>query len=316
MAESFFVAWNAVIPFLIYLGLGWLARRRGLVDKNFLNQLTRVIFAVFFPLMTFQNTCSADPGNVPSWKLLAFVGLGILALEGVLLAVIPRIVKEDPRRGAIIQAMYRSNFVLFGLPLTTTLYGTEKTAVASMLVVVVLTIYNVTSVLILELFRERREKISPAQLMGQLVRNPMLQGCAVGMAFFVLGWKLPAYLAKPVKALAELTTLLAMFALGGTLEFRALRKNGRYILSVLGGKLVVIPLILVAVGYALGLRGVELFLVVAVFGTPVASGSYPMALSMDSDGELAGQLVFTSTVLAAFTLFGWIFTLDLLGLLR
>lgn len=56
----------------------------------------------------------------------------------------------------------------------------------------------------------------------------------------------------------------------------------------------------------------ELFLVIAVFATPVASGSYPMAQNMGGDGELAGQLVFLSTVISVFTLFGWIFVLRLM----
>ena len=78
------------------------------------------------------------------------------------------------------------------------------------------------------------------------------------------------------------------------------------------GLLILLPLALVAIAYALGLRGVELFLVIAVFATPVASGSYPMAQNMGGDGELAGQLVFLSTVISVFTLFGWILVLRLM----
>ena len=74
-------------------------------------------------------------------------------------------------------------------------------------------------------------------------------------------------------------------------------------------------MILVTLAYLIGLRGIELFLVVAVFGTPVASSSYPMAISMGGDGELAGQLVFISTVLAIVTLFIWILGMSVNGLL-
>ena len=105
---------------------------------------------------------------------------------------------------------------------------------------------------------------------------------------------------------------LALFALGGTLQFKAIGKNLRYLVPTLATKLILLPLALVAIAYALGLRGVELFLVIAVFATPVASGSYPMAQNMGGDGELAGQLVFLSTVISVFTLFGWIFVLRLM----
>lgn len=315
MAESFAIAINAVIPFLCYLMLGCLARRIGVVDVPFLNRLTKLIFAMMFPFMTFNNIYAASRENVPTVTLLLFVGISILVLEGVLLLLVPRLVPENPRRGVIIQAMYRSNFVLFGLPLTTTLYGPEKTAVAAMLVTVVLTIYNITSVIILELFNDAGGKITAKSLLIKLVKNPMLQGCCIGLVFYAFQIELPACLAAPISSFANITTPLAMFALGGTLQFQAIRRNRKYLIPTLLGKLVAVPLVLVILAYWIGLRGVELFLVVAVFGTPVASGSYPMAMNMGGDGELAGQLVFTSTVIAVFTLFLWIFCMSDIGLL-
>lgn len=315
MYGSFQIAVNAVIPFLCYLSMGYGARRMGATDIPSLNQLTKLIFAVMFPFMTFYNIYAASRDNVPSMKLLLFVGIGILAVECIGLLLIPRLVKENPRRGVIIQALYRSNFVLFGLPLTTTLYGADKTSVAAMLVTEVLTIYNITSVIILELFNEQGGKMELKGLLIKLVKNPMLQGCCIGLIFYFLRIKLPKCLENPVASFSSMTTPLAMFALGGTLQFQAMRRNSKVLLASLVGKLILIPLGLVFLAYFIGLRGIELFLVVAVFGTPVASGSYPMAMNMGGDGELAGQLVFTSTVLAVITLFLWIFFMTSMGLL-
>ena len=318
MTESFFVAVNAVIPFLCYLTLGSAAKSAGAVDESFLQKLTQLIFTIMFPFMTFNNIYAAERHNIPSMTLLVFVGVSILGLEGLMLFLVPQLVKENPRRGVIIQAMYRSNFVLFGLPLTTTIFGQKQSAVAAILVTVVLTIYNITSVLILELFNDHGNpghKISPKNLMIKLVQNPMLQGCAIGLMFFFLRIRLPVCLASPIASFANMTTPLAMFALGGTLRFKAISRNLPYLIPTLVGKLVIVPLVLAAIAYRIGLRGVELFLVVAVFGTPVASGSYPMATNMGGDGELAGQLVFTSTVLSLFTLFIWIVVLEQTGLL-
>ena len=67
--------------------------------------------------------------------------------------------------------------------------------------------------------------------------------------------------------------------------------------------------------WVLGLRGVELFLVLMIFGTPVATASYPMAQNMGGDGQLAGQLVFVSTVASLGTVFLFIYAMSRLGLL-
>lgn len=315
MAESFWIAVNAVIPFFCYLALGYGARHLGTVDIPFLNRLTKLIFSIMFPFMTFNNIYAASRDAIPSRMLLLFVGLAILAVEGLGLWLVPKRVQENARRGVIIQALYRSNFVLFGIPLTATLYGSDQTSIAAMLAAEVLTIYNITSVIILELFNSQGGKIRVRSLLVKLLRNPMLEGCCVGLLFFFLGIRLPKCLESPISSFANMTTPLAMFALGGTMEFDALRRNARTLLATVTAKLLLIPLVLVAVAYALGLRGVELFLVVAVFGTPVASGSYPMAMNMGGDGPLAGQLVFASTVAAVLTLFLWIFAMSVMGLL-
>ena len=69
------------------------------------------------------------------------------------------------------------------------------------------------------------------------------------------------------------------------------------------------------IGYMLGIRGVELFLILAVYATPVATASYPMAQNMGGDGELAGQMVVISTVASVGTLFLWIFLLNSIGVI-
>lgn len=108
---------------------------------------------------------------------------------------------------------------------------------------------------------------------------------------------------------------MALFVLGGTLHFNAIRGNLKYLVPALSLKLLVLPAMMLALGYAFGLRDLELFLLVAIYGTPVAAASYPMAQNMGGDGELAGQFVVISTVVAVGTLFGWIFFMKSVGLI-
>ena len=62
--------------------------------------------------------------------------------------------------------------------------------------------------------------------------------------------------------------------------------NLKYLVPTLSFKLLILPAVMMAIGYAFGLRELELFLLVAVYGTPVAAASYPMAQNMGGDGEL------------------------------
>lgn len=312
--ESLLVALNAVIPFLCYISFGYIVRMKKIVSESFLQQLNQMVFRLFYPCMTFYNIYKADAESLPRPVLLIFVGASILILEAILILVVPRFVLENPKRGVVIQGIFRSNFVLFGLPLTISVFGDSAASVAAMVVTVVVTIYNTTSVVILEMFNING-KINVKNIAFNVIKNPLLQGAVIGLVFFLLGIHVPESIVTPIAAFSDATSPLALFVLGGTLHFNEISHNLKYLVPTLSFKLLILPAVMMAIGYAFGLRELELFLLVAVYGTPVAAASYPMAQNMGGDGELAGQLVVISTVVSVVTLFFWIFLLRFVGLI-
>ena len=312
--ESLLVALNAVIPFLCYISFGYIVRMKKIVSESFLQQLNQMVFRLFYPCMTFYNIYKADAESLPRPVLLIFVGASILTLEAILILVVPRFVLENPKRGVVIQGIFRSNFVLFGLPLTISVFGDSAASVAAMVVTVVVTIYNTTSVVILEMFNTNG-KINVKNIAFNVIKNPLLQGAVIGLVFFLLGIHVPESIVTPIAAFSDATSPLALFVLGGTLHFNEISHNLKYLVPTLSFKLLILPAVMMAIGYAFGLRELELFLLVAVYGTPVAAASYPMAQNMGGDGELAGQLVVISTVVSVVTLFFWIFLLRFVGLI-
>ena len=314
MLESFLVALNAVAPFMILLGIGALAIRFRLTDRAFMNRLNTLNYRLFFPFMMFNSIYNAKPEDTPSLKLILTGVLSVLLLVVVLIIIVPRVATENPRRGVIIQAIFRSNFVIYGIPLTTYVFGPERSSVCGMMVLIMVSVFNIAGVVVLELFREGG-KVRIGPLLAGLLKNPLLQGCVTGLVFYLLRVPLPPFITSPVASLATVATTLAMLVLGANLVFDEIRKNRRTIAVVLTVRLVLLPLIMLPVAYLIGLRGVELFLILMIFGTPVATASYPMAQNMGGDGQLAGQLVFVSTVASLGTIFLYIYALSRLGLL-
>ncbi len=314
MLESFQVAFNAVMPLLILLGIGWAAVRSGVTDRAFMNRLNTLNFKLFFPFLMFKNVYGAEPENLPSTALIIMGVVSLLVVVALLVILVPRIVPENPRRGTIIQAIFRSNFIIYGIPLTTFVFGEGKASVCGIMVMIMVSMFNILSVIVLEYFREGG-KVRPGPLLLGIVKNPLLQGCVAGLLCYLLGIKLPVFLKEPVFALGSMASTLALVVLGANLQFAELRKNGRTVTAVLLIRLLLLPLVMVPLGWLIGLRGVELFLILMIYGTPVATASYPMAQNMGGDGQLAGQLVFVSTVASLGTIFLFIFTMSRLGLL-
>lgn len=127
-----------------------------------------------------------------------------------------------------------------------------------MMVTVVVSIYNTTSVFILEMFNgEGKSDIK--KTLKAVAANPLLQGAIVGLIFFFLGIKLPGSLVTPIAAFSNMTSPLAIYVLGGTLQFKAIRKNLKYC-STLTCKLFTFRRSHRDRLSPLGLRGLELFL--------------------------------------------------------
>ena len=314
MEKSFQVAFDAVAPFLILLGIGVVIMRFHIADEAFMKKLNTLNFKVFFPFLMFNNVYSANPEDMPSLKLMLTGVLSVTVLVVLLVLIVPRIVKENPRRGVIIQGIYRSNFIIYGIPLTVSVFGEARSSICGMMIMLMVTLFNVSAVIVLELFR-KDGRVRPWPLIRGVLLNPLLQGCAVGLLFYLLQIRLPTFLAKPVTSLAGMATTLALIVLGASLKFTELWKNRAAITWVLLIRLILLPLVMVTFGWLIGLREIELFLILMIFGTPIATSSYPMAQNMGGDGQLAGQLVFVSTVASLPTIFLFIFFMSQLGLL-
>lgn len=311
--ESFLVAVNAVVPFLVYISLGFGVKKLGIVDEGFMGRLNQVVFRVLFPFLMFYNMYQIDPEFVLNVRVLA-LGTGLLLGQILVLFVtVPRIVPGNPQRGVVIQAIYRSNFVLFAIPLTASVFGEENTTLASMMVAIIIPIYNVVAVFVLEYFRGGKMRLPV--VLRNVCTNPLILGAMTGLVFFFLQIRLPACIVKPISQFAGMTTPLALFVLGGTLHFSKIRGNAKYLVPALGLKMVLFPVVVLALAVTAGFTPVERFVLFTMFATPVAASSYPMAQNMGGDGELAGEFVVVSTVASIVTIFLWVFLLNRVGII-
>lgn len=309
---AFVVAVNAVTPFLVYLCLGWLSRRSALVKEAFLQEMNQFVFRCFFPITMFYNTHAIQVSISESSRLIT-VCAGLLASIFIIsLFVVPLFVKENARRGVVIQCLTRSNLVLFALGLTETLFGAEGVALASIIVAIFVPLYNVLAIIVLEYYRGGAN--SPRKLLRRVITNPLLLGGLAGLMFSFLSLQLPGALESAVSKLSSATTPLAMIILGGTIHVSGVMRDLRTIVATLATKMLALPTVAVVVCMLLGMTQLETFVCFTMYATPIAASAYTMSQNMGGDGELAGELVAISTVVSMVTLFAWIYLLRSVGI--
>lgn len=305
--ENLILSFNVVLPLFICISLGYFLKRIGMCDEKALNVINKMCFKVFLPIYLFYNIYTTDLSAAFNGKLIVFAIGGLIAIFFVLMFLIPRVEKEDSRRGVLIQAIFRSNFALFGLPVALSLCGEELIGPTSVLLGLTVPVFNVLAVISLETFRGGKPDVK--QMLRGIVTNPLIVASVVGIVFYFLKIKLPYGVEKSVVDLGKVATPLSLVALGGSFTIGKVKGYVKQLLIGVLGRLVVVPAVMISLGILIGLRNELLIPVMIMFGAPTAVSSFPMAQQMGGDGELAAELVVFSSGLAILTIFLWTFLL-------
>ena len=311
--ENFLVSLRAVFPMFVIMSIGYLIRRKGMVDEYSLKKMNSVCFKVFMAAMMFKNVYFLDMGTSFKPDLMLFAVIAMAAVILTTFVLVLRVEKENRKRGVMIQAMFRSNFVVLGMPIVASVYGDAGIGVPTMLISVTIPFYNVFAVLVLSYFGGERPSIR--HLAKDVLLNPYIVSAACGFTLLGLGIKLPEMVEGVVRDMAGVANPLAILILGASFSFQNVRKYVKELVFCISFRLAIFPGIVLGVAMALGFQGVELLTLVALFATPTAIASHVMAQQFGGDADLAGVEVVISTALSLLTLFLWVFGLKSFGML-
>ena len=114
--------------------------------------------------------------------------------------------------------------------------------------------------------------------------------------------------------LSAVATPIALISLGAEFEFVEVKEFRREILFTVAVRNFIVPTVMLAAAYFIGIfSGSHFAAFVALFATPIAVSSVPMAQELGGESRLAGQLVVWTTLVSAVTIFLYSFILKLIG---
>ena len=312
MYSNFIVAVSAVIPMFCLMGIGALVKFRKWLTDEELNHMNRMVFRVFFCCMMFHSIYTTELATSFRPKLMLFGASGVLIIFLLLMLIIPRIEPDNKRRGVIVQAIFRSNFVLMGVPIVANIFGDENIAVSTMMIAIIVPMYNILAVFALETFRNGKFAILP--ILKDIFKNPMILGGIGGATLLILGIEVPKPILKPIGQISAATTPVALIILGASFRFGATHEHRKQLIGAIFGRLILVPAIMLfSAAFIFGFSGIEFVTLIAIFASPCAVVSFAMAQQMGGDSELAANCVVFTSGLSCLTIFCWILLFKTLG---
>lgn len=312
MLQALSIAFHAIVPLFLIIAMGFGVKRLGWIGPEDVRRFNKVCFYTFMPVMLFYNIYTSDFSHAVRLPYALFV-VG-MALAMILLAFLITLAAEKTpeRRGVMIQAAFRSNFVLLGLPIAAELLPEGNLGVTALMVAIVVPIYNMMSVVVLEYFRGGKPRAGEVLL--AVVKNPLILGSVAGLLVRALHITLPEVLVSFAGKMNSAATPLILLLLGASFETREIARYKKELLVCVGLRLVVFPGAILTLAAALGLRDIEFVTVLAMTAAPTAVNSFNMAQQLGGDSQLAGSAVVVSTAASFFTLFVWITLFKQLGM--
>ena len=302
---------NAVLPMCLIMALGYGTRRLGWIRREEISAINKIAFRIFLPCLLYYNVYCSDLSGSFDPLLMAYAVGGVLLTFGLSLGYMLLTEKLPERRGVMIQGMFRSNYVIMGIPVATALLGSDQLGTVSILIAVVVPLFNMLAVVVLEVFRGQKPK--PLHILGQIAKNPLVIGSVLGILTLAAGIRLPHILERTIQNVSAIASPLQLFLLGAFFQFSGLKTYRRELVTVSAAKLIVAPGLFLGLGALLGFRGVAFVSLIGIFASPTAVNSFTMAQQMGGDAELAGDIVVTTSAVSILTMFLWIFLFKSLG---
>ncbi|MFI3254927.1 MAG: AEC family transporter [Eubacteriales bacterium] len=302
--ENLSLAIAVVFPLFFMMVLGYILKLVNIFNEMFLKQLNNLCFKIFLPTTLFTNIYNSDFSSSFKLDLVLFSVLAVVFSFALLMIVIPIIEKDNLNRGVIIQGSFRSNFILFGIPMTISLFGADNTGITSILIAFVVPFYNLFSIIALSMYSS--EKKSKASVAKSVLCNPLIIASVLGIFCASLSLKLPDLLMNSVSSVANISTPLALIVLGGSFEFGKIGDYPKLLAISTLGKLVLLPGVFLSIAIYMGYRDLELVALLAMFASPTAVSSYTMAQSMKVNDVLAGQIVVFTSLFSVASICMWI----------
>ncbi len=312
--ELFLSSLKIVAPLFLFMALGYIISRLGIIDDVFGEKITKFCFKFAMPLMLMNNMYKADIVSEFNLKVILFYTVCTFVIIAISWFTIPLITKDNKVSGVIIQAIYRGNFMLFAIHIVNSLYGEASLGIASAVFAFTTAIYNFAAVVILSHFGS---EVKPdfKKTLKDIALNPLILGTVAGVILSVLNISLGETVNGVLDDIGALVTPMMLIALGGKFKFKSAKKNVKFIALATAGRLIIAPLLVIGTAVLFGFRGMELGVMVALASAPVATSSYTMAAHYKCDADLAGEAVIFSSALSTLTIFIIIYILKYYALL-
>ena len=304
MIEAIVFAITIVLPNLALMGLGFFMQRRGEASQTFIDQSSSFVFNYCLPCLLFFCVVDSD---VDYGKQITLIVAGILVTFILFIGAeiyAKRFVSRPADQGVFVQGIFRSNMAIIGLATVANAYGERGLSIGAVYMGVVTILFNILAVITLSRVSKSVDDTWASRstmIIKKLFTNPLIIALLAAFAYKALMLPpLTGVIHTTGDLLAAVALPLALICAGASIDLKSMLHPSGLSMQASIGRIVIAPIIAIAVGLGFGLTGVHMGVLFLMAASPTAAASYVMAKAMGGNDILAANILAFTTVVGMF----------------
>ena len=294
MLSNLAFAFAVTAPSFLLICLGIFAKRAGIINNEFAQIGSDLVFRVTLPCMLFVKLIEVNFDHSP--VTLVLYGLASTFVVFLILEFVfaPKMVKAD--RSAFVQGAFRSNMGIVGLAYCINAYGDGILAVVSIYLALVTILYNILSMITLtrhQLHDGQAPTLKSTIL--KIAKNPIILAIVISLTLSQTSFRPPQFVLESMDYVGSMSMPLALLCIGASIRWRDFRVSANLYWTTLA-KLVLVPGVITLGGILIGLRGESLGVLYMMSSAPSATAGYAMLRGIGGNHYLGAAIIATTSL--------------------
>lgn len=293
---------NALIPVLALILIGFLIQRSNFLPPSFWPSAEKLTYFLLMPATLIHNLAGKQIGSLPWLKILLTVEGAVLA--SALLITLWWLVNRNmggPAFTSVFQGGVRFN-TFVALALAENLFGSDGLFLAAMGAGFMIILINILCVSAFSLAVSSTAGIDFKRLLIDLLRNPLIIGCVIGVGLNASGLRLPVAIDGILALGGKAAFPVGLMAVGAAYRADNLMLHWHPLVVTSAVQFLCKPLIAWGLATYLGLTGTALTVAVLLFSVPTAPSAYILSRQMGGDHDSMAAIITVQTCLSFITL--------------
>jgi malonate transporter and related proteins len=294
---------SSLLPVVLLILVGFVAGRAKLVRPEAVRDLSNLVFLVLTQALLFRTMSSVHLEKLDMRPVFQY-----FLVAGSLFFIMLMVYGRDSRASVLSLASIFSNTLMIGVPLVGLAYGESGQVLLFTLIslhaLVLLTMATV--VLELQMAYEQAAETGESRHMlktvGMAIKNAVLHPVPlpilIGLIYAQTGLGLHPIVDKPLQLLGASFGPVALVLVGITLSQTPVGHNIKGAIKLSVVKTFVHPFLMAAAGYAMGMRGLHLTVMVVAAALPIGANVFLFSQRYQKEEDVVTAAVAVSTAFA------------------